>query len=554
MKRLLVVLLAIISSTIAVAQLVIEGRQAFWDKQANTFLATLPDSCFQHSVSLHITSPQTWKNCLFEGQSILHPVNISNLSADHYYTLRYEDENGQQTEARLQFTLLPIIRLEATVSKVYSEGKILLSDPHNNLTNMMSCQVKRRGNTTNTDDKHKLNYTVKLLNDTSLLGMRNDNKWILDAGQPDVFRLRNRIAMDIWKDFNSKPYYYDMEPKVRNSVSGKVVEVFLNNEYVGIYNLSEPLDRKQMKLKKVSLSGDIHGCMYKVNQYGYGNMNDTVHMYDNRSEMWEYIEMSYPDLNDCDTTDWSTLYNALNFITFSSDEEFEQQVADYFDLPVVVDISIFIATVNALDNRGKNVQWAVYDKAVNKKLTPALWDLDCTVGQEWLTEDIRGPEILFDWQIGLTNRLIANNVLGFNDQLNSRYKELRQSLLTTDNLINRYYSYYQLLKKSGAAERDAQKWSGDSDVRGETIDFDQEISYISDWLTVHMEWLDNAWFPLDKWYEWYESTLESINQPTATQQRYRKGIYTLNGQRVMSDYESLKPGIYICNGRKIVVR
>ena len=35
----------------------------------------------------------------------------------------------------------------------------------------------------------------------SLLGMREDNNWIMDAGQIDLFRLRNRIATEIWNDF-----------------------------------------------------------------------------------------------------------------------------------------------------------------------------------------------------------------------------------------------------------------------------------------------------------------------------------------------------------------
>jgi len=360
--------------------------------------------------------------------------------------------------------------------------------------------------------------------------------------------------MDLWNDFNSKPYYAEQEPKARNGVSGKVVEVFLNDEYRGIYNFSENLDRKQMKLKKVDKkTGQIRGCLYKVKAYGYGNMSDTVDIYDNTSETWEKIEVKYPDLQDSDTTDWSTLYNALNFVTFSTDEEFAAQVSDYFDLPVVIDISVFIATVNALDNRGKNILWGVYDKTQSKRLTPAPWDLDCTVGQEWLTE-YRGPEILIDWQIGLTNRLIANNVLGFNDRLNQRYKELRQNLLSTDSLVNRYTSYYQLLKRSGAAQREEQRWSGDTDVRGMEINFDNEIDTISQWITTHMEWLDGAWFPLDLWVAWYEAQMEEgIDTPKTLPDDTDTPLFTISGQRVRPR-QHLPAGVYIKNGKKFLRR
>ncbi|WP_249113423.1 MULTISPECIES: hypothetical protein [Prevotella] len=41
----------------------------------------------------------------------------------------------------------------------------------------------------------------------SCLGMRKDKDWILDAGQADVFRLRNRIATELWNDFARKKVY-----------------------------------------------------------------------------------------------------------------------------------------------------------------------------------------------------------------------------------------------------------------------------------------------------------------------------------------------------------
>lgn len=52
----------------------------------------------------------------------------------------------------------------------------------------------------------------------------------MDAGQADVFRLRNRVATELWNDFARKPYYYANEPNVHTGVRGKVVEVHLNGE------------------------------------------------------------------------------------------------------------------------------------------------------------------------------------------------------------------------------------------------------------------------------------------------------------------------------------
>ena len=565
MRKLVIAIISLFCCT-AQGQVCIDGRHVFVDSLTNTLLATIPEHLFGGDATLTIAIEPGCQEMVINGTTVVSSSSsdadtessatatytFCNISAEQTWPVALSFGNNKKQEMSLQFTFLPVVQLNGSFNSDYQEGTFIFVCPDSAQTDTLTARIKWRGGSTNKPTKHKHNYKVKFDEDHTFLGMRNDNNWILDAGQADIFRLRNRIAMNLWNDFNSKPYYADQEPKARIGVSGQVVELFLNGKYHGIYNFSENLDRKQTKVKKVDkTTGDIRGCLYKVKNYGYGNMNDTVDIYDNHSETWNVIEAKYPDLEDADTTDWSTLYNAINFVVFSSDEEFAEQVSDYFDLPVVVDISVFIATMGALDNRGKNILWAVHDKTQDKKLTPMPWDLDGTVGQEWMPDEYRIPEVLFDWQIGLTNRLTRNNVQGFNDLLNQRYKELRQGLLTTDSLIGRYVSYYQLLTNSGAARRETDRWNHDSDVRGMEINFDATLDSISNWLTVHMQWMDGAWFPLDYWYEWYESQLEGIATPLFT--RRQEGVYTLGGQR-LGDGQPLSPGIYIRNGRKVVVR
>ena len=106
-------------------------------------------------------------------------------------------------------------------------------------------------------------YKIKFDDNHSFFGLRNDNKWILDAGQADIFRLRNRIATELWNDFATKPYYINEQPKALSGVRGEVVEVYLNDEYRGIYCFTECMDRKQLKLKKFDQDGTIHGTLWK---------------------------------------------------------------------------------------------------------------------------------------------------------------------------------------------------------------------------------------------------------------------------------------------------
>ena len=276
---------------------------------------------------------------------------------------------------------LPVIKLNGHFGYDYQEGTVSICYPDGTSEESLTAKIKWRGGTTNVEGKHKRNYKIKFSDDHRFFGMRNDNNWILDAGQADVFRLRNRIATELWNDFAAKPYYSSQEPKALSGVNGQVVEVYLNDEYRGIYSFTECMDRKQMKLKKFDKDGTIHGVLCS------SLMNTVPNSYDNSQPMMDVFEAKYPEVgDDLPETDYSILWNAIHFVVNSSDEEFKNQVEEYFDIPVVLDYYLFINLLGAIDNAGKNMYWAVYDKQTNKKITPAVWDLDLTVGSSTLEQ------------------------------------------------------------------------------------------------------------------------------------------------------------------------
>lgn len=440
-----------------------------------------------------------------------------------------------------QTSKLPIIKLTGQFNNSYQLGTFSLITTDGISNKQLQANIKWRGGTTNKENINKRNYAIKFNEDQQFFGLRKDNKWILDASNADVFRLRNRIATDLWNDMAHKSYYYDKEPNSLSGARGQVVEVYLNDEYMGIYCLTECIDRKQLKLKKYNKeTGEIRGGLWKAVDYG-NTMMWNCELYDNHSETWDGFEVKYPELDDVPETDYSTLYNAIDFVAHSSEIEFAAYVSDYFDMPVVIDYYIFLYVLNAFDNRGKNIYWAVYDKTKDKKVTIAVWDLDATVGQRWTDKWIpnsSSPEYPFTDNMNLYYRLRQINVDSFNEKVIERYHQLRNNYLSTESLIKRYQDYYELLKNTGAAMREEEKWSRDSDVNGEEINFEKEIAYINDWITRHMAFLDTTIFPLKM----------NINNPYLNMSN-DDTIYNLNGQRI------IKPtrGFYIKNRRKYVV-
>lgn len=439
---------------------------------------------------------------------------------------------------------LPIIKLTGNFGYDYQEGTVSIIYPYGSSDNNLSARIKWRGGSTNAEGKHKRNYKIKFDEDHSFFGMRNDNNWILDAGQADVFRLRNRIATELWNDFATKPYYINQEPKALSGVIGQVVEVYLNEEYRGIYCLTECMDRKQMKLKKYDKDGTIHGVLWKSTGFGSSLMNTLPDSYDNSQPMMDVFEAKYPEPgDDLPETDYSTLWNAINFVINTNDDDFSNHVNEYFDLPVVLDYYLFINILGAIDNTGKNMYWAVYDKQKDKKITPAVWDLDLTVGCSTLgqyNEEFLSPEYPLLDPFYLVTRLKQTDYNHFNQKVSERYKELRKTYFNPDNLISRYELYYNVLKQSGAAQREEEKWSGDSDVYGHEINFEKELEYIKNWINRRILFLDNH-------FQYEDDTCIS----NITYQSEKPIIYSLFGQRI-NNYNQLKNNIYIINGKKVL--
>ena len=547
MNRLVIALLTLFFTLTIHAQFSIDGREVGYDSLSHIILATVPERVYGTDLNARVQLDDNCTLLMINGQQITDSYTFHNVSPTHRYMTSLALSDGRILSGYIMFTCLPIVHLRGTFGYSYQEGQFLLCHPDSNKTETLTPQIKWRGATTNTPDRHKRNYKIKFPEDHSFFGLRNDNNWLLDAGQADVFRLRNLIANEIWGDFATPPYYADKKSKARTSIRGQVVEVFLNEEYRGIYAMTENIDRKQMKLKKFDAeTGEIHGCLWKTKDHGLASVMGGYHLlYDNHSETWEGIEAKYPDLNDLDSIDWSTLCEAITFSARSSNDDFVNHYTEYFDEPVTIDYFIFQNVLSAADNNGKNMFWAVYDKAADKKLTLAVWDLDCSAGQRWVTKynpDAVHPDYRLEYSITLIERLLYElHHEEYTQKTIDRYWQLRYTVFHADSLCERYQHYNNLLQYCGAANREANRWSGDSDIDGETIDFNAETQYICNWIPQRLAYLDQC----------INEMTEKLSIREATEKARDQRLYNITGQRVTHQQ---RPGLYIRNGKKYIVR
>ena len=566
--------------------LCIGGTSVAYAESIGLYLGTVNEQAFGNNLTATITyeKREGWGNLTINGTSVAPGATytFSQVAAGKTYKLAVS--NGTTTETQdITFTALPVVKLYGSFNNDYSDGYIQVIEPGSDeAAELLNMKAKWRGGITNGNGKHKRNYHVKLLDENGeklekkFFGLRNDNSWILESCQVDMSRIRNRVLTDLWNDYSTPPYYIDKEKKAMTGTRGQFVELILNGEYRGIYCMTENMDRKQMKLKKYDeQTQTVHGQLWKSKEWTYATMMGTspdgsywpkydLSATDGYSEMWDQYNVKYPALEDVSPTDWSTLYDAVDFVCHATDAKFKSQVKEHFDLPLVIDYYILMETILATDNHGKNMFFAVYDKQEDKRVTFGVWDMDATSGQRW-------SDAYYHWEgmqpeqdyahyisinehgdYNLFKRLRDTDADDFNMQVRLRYRDLRNGHLATDRILERFRTYLNRFKLCGAAQREYDRWNGDTDIDRKTLNFDTEMEYLTTWFTKRMNYLDKTRFKIA------ELPVSGIGSLQTTEQAPGSGVFTIDGRRVSNDttpqsLRQLPAGIYIVNGRKVIV-
>ncbi|MBR1882039.1 MAG: CotH kinase family protein [Muribaculaceae bacterium] len=329
------------------------------------------------------------------------------------------------------------------------------------------CQLRYRGNYAYYLKKRS--FAMKLVNDegkklnASLLGMREENSWILDAMAVDRLRMRNRVCFDIWNELSRTPY--DTKYDRRNGTQGQFVEVFINGEYHGLYCLSDKIDRKLLGLKKTQIDerGDtlVRGILYKGDRWGgalYLKDYDSTIPCD--TVQWNNWELSFPDKRPSAKT-WRPLADLIDFCSSStSPEAFLAQYQEWFFDENLVDYFVFLHALKIRDICYKNTFLSTPDLTKGHRYLLTPWDMDHSFGGYW-----DGGYDTFDIDVNRFNdrhpfnRLYGQNVNHFADRCRDRWAEVQHTLFEPQAIEARLNAYAQRLEESGAWHREFRKWN-----------------------------------------------------------------------------------------------
>lgn len=339
----------------------------------------------------------------------------------------------------------------------------------------------------------KKSYSIEFVDSTQtetdvlLLGMRSDDDWILDAMYIDHARMRNRLCTDIWNAYNRIPHHAQ-EPEAINGTRGSFVEVFLNGQYNGLYCLTERIDRKQLKLKKYK---DSHrGVSYKAvtwdNLMGYCSYNPQAPI---NSLLWNGFESEYP--GEISNAGWEYLQEFLEFLSpaYTSDDAFANEVHQHVHLDNLIDYTLLINALYALDNVVKNIYLNIYNVQKDHRVFFTPWDMDATFGRTYDGTLIN--QYAFSGSVPFGNQLITRlwegNIGGFKQALMQRWDELKYTSFSPDSIATRIHAYQQLFESSGAFAREQARWP---ELCAQ--DLSEETDYMISWYAHNVEVIDST--------------------------------------------------------------
>ena len=506
-SRFIMVVTAMATACIAWAQAIFfDGHKAVHDSSNNIWLCCVPQEVFGQDWMPVVTFDSIYTSVIVNDVEVLNgdTITIHSITGGKLFPMTLQDEQ-QTLNGNVTFTWLPLLELKGQFGNEYAQGTVSLYTPDaSDDKSDMLAKLKWRGGITNTPDKHKRNYHIKFIDENGekknrrMLGMRKDNHWKLDAGQMDPLRIRNRVCSDLWLDMSRDPWYIGLDSTVVNGSHGRLTEVILNGEYYGIYNLMEPVDRKQLALVKHDTVDNVfHGQQWVSKTWA---STYALPPYNNYSTTWNGNEVNYPEVEDVFPTDWSVFYNAFNFAKRMDAVDNWQTLGDsigyYYDVPVLHDYIIFIITLQALDNEVKNIYYSCYDKQESQLLTVTPWDLDISLGAKSIPNLEVSPERPVNWITNLAMGDLFKFARPHRKQIIERYWQLRETWLNTDSLLSRFQRAVDELESCGAAAREEARWSMDTDLGGSVLDISNEMEYIADWITRRMAYLDENVFAI----------------------------------------------------------
>jgi len=409
---------------------------------------------------------------------------------------------------------LPIVVIDTDGQEILDDPRIVvhmgiidndsainnIDDPFNGYDGLISIEI--RGSSSQMFPKKQYALETQDIDgenlNVSILGMPEENDWILHAPYSDKSLLRNFLAYELARDMG------------RYASRTRFCELVINGDYKGLYIFMEKIKRDNnrvdiSKLNPDETTGDdlTGGYIVKVDKWD-GENNDG---WWSASPLPEYdgtwYQYHYPKPDDIVDEQKDYINNYItDFELLLASEAYNDPDAGYYDqvnLESFIDVSLMSEISKNVDAYRLSAYMYKDKDSEDGRLTMGpIWDYNLAFGNAdyydgwdpagWqLDVELGGDpfKIPFWWY-----RIWDDET--FRDAFNQRWQELRQTVFSEEYIMNMIDSTIAVIDE--AQVRNFQRWP----ILDEYVwpnayvggSYENEIDYLTDWITDRLEWID----------------------------------------------------------------
>jgi len=364
-----------------------------------------------------------------------------------------------------------------------------LIDPFNDYNGKINLEIRGRSS----QGAPKKSYRVETAlangenNNVSLLNLPKENDWILYGPYIDKTLARNVLAYELYREMG----HY--------SSRSRYCELFINNEYQGIYILMEKLkrDNNRIDIEKISNNDETGGYIIEINHSDSSVLSNNeyfVSFQDNSLGGGPILfEFYYPDYDDITKEQKNYIQNHIfNFeavLTNSLYSDLEIYFDEWIDVNSAIDFFLIEELAKSIDGyRGSTFFYKDKESINNKIFFGPIWDFNLAFG---ISSQCDGDEY-FGW----TNDApcTAGNISWFNqfnkdsiyaNQVHCRWIDLRNSTLRISSIFEKIDSISNII--SGSIIRNFEQWNQDIS----TLGYYFKIQELKIWIRNRLNWLDD---------------------------------------------------------------
>jgi hypothetical protein len=463
--------------------------------------------------------PNTFDQLIVENENVLaiqinnYTITSSDFSSNFFLSLAIADTSTDFAPTPSWFqapfigTQLPLFHINTNGEAILDEPKIdavlkvvtndsgainYIYSPGNDYDGPIAIEI--RGASSQSFEKKNYGFETRDQNgdnnNVSLLGMPDENDWVLHGPYSDKSLIRNALTFQIGRDL------MDYASRTR------FCELVINNEYRGVYLLMEKIKRDDNRvdianLKTTDTSGDelTGGYVFQIDRDDTSLVSDGWYSPYGSNPFYAFHSPKHDQLV---TVQKDYIENWMTDFEFAMTQpSFDSTYDNYIDIASFVDYFLINELTKHIDafklsfymykrknsNGGKlhmgpiwdfNLAFGNFDFGCNPD--PNGWIYSCTSRAFWLNKIMQVPAV--------------------QDQMQCRWKELREQKLATSFLMSSIDS--MVLELGPAVDRNFEEF----DILGTYVwpnDFignthTEEISFLKSWLVQRLTWMDSNMF------------------------------------------------------------